>query len=284
MIARPARRFANLTQVLAEATTAAPTNMSLPTDLIEQLDGWVNDLATLLMPPRLVPEGSDLIRLEFRAHVPHAVMIGKLVRAVSGLRAALVLAEAGFLAECAGLLRMVSDFCTEVVAIGEALRRGGEPPRAVRDFIDQYFTPKARTVSEYAAREHTRYVSREELMKGVVRLAEGTVDGEWLRSVHQFLNMSYDAYVHGAYETAMELCNPSTGVFAMRGHPAAAKRQEFVEAVFLKMHEVLVAVEITAAVTAHAPVFKAAREARHVMDTSEPWRWQNAEPPAGGGG
>ena len=63
----------------------------------------------------------------------------------------------------------------------------------------------------------------------------------------------------------------------MRGHPEEPKRQEFVEAVFLKMHEVVVAVEFTAAVTAHAEVFKAAREARHVMDASEPWKRQNGE-------
>lgn len=131
---------------------------------------------------------------------------------------------------------------------------------------------------EHAA-ERTRYVSREELMKAEVRLAEGAVivDGERLRIVHRFINMVYDAYVHGAYETTMELCNPSTGTFAMRGHPSAAKRQEFVEAVLLKMHEVVVAVEFTAAVTAHADVFKTAREARHAMDASEPWKLQNIQ-------
>ena len=182
------------------------------------------------------------------------------------------------MAECASLLRMVSDFCTEVSAIGEALNRGGEPPRAVRDFVNQYFTPKARTTEEYAAKEHIRYVKREELMKAGVRLAEGApVDGKRLRTVHRFINMVHDAYVHGAYETTMELCIPSTGVFAMRGHPEASKRQEFVEDVFLKMFEVVVAVELTAAVAGHGEVFKAAREARHVMDVSEPWKRQNLE-------
>lgn len=252
--------------------------MSFARELIDRLDGWVNALAAPLMPPRVVPEGDDLLRLEFRQHIPHAVMVGKLVRAVGGLRGALVLAEAGYVAECAALLRMVSDFCTEISAIGEALNRGGDPPRAVWNFVNQYFTPKARTPAAYAAAERTRYVNREEMMKAERRLAEGTtVDGEQLRIVHQFLNMIYDAYVHGAYETTMELCNPSTGLFAMRGHPSAAKRQEFVEAVFLKMHEVVVAVEFTAAVTAHAHVFEAAREARHTMDASEPWKLQNVE-------
>ena len=252
--------------------------MSLARELIDRLDGWVNELAVPLMPPRVVSEGDDRVRLEFREHIPHAVMVGKLVRAVSGLRGALLLAEAGYVVECAALLRMVSDFCTEVSAIGEALNRGGELPREVRNFVNQYFTPKERTPEEYIAKEHPRYVSRTELMKAEVRLAEGTpVDGERLRTFHRFLNMTYDSYVHGAYETTMELYNPSTGVFAMRGHPEASKRQEFVANVFLKMHEVVVAVEFTAAVTAHAEVFKAAREARHVMDASEPWKRQNGE-------
>jgi hypothetical protein len=250
--------------------------VSFPHDLIDRLDGWVNDLAAPLVPPRVVPEGDNRFRLELRQHIPHAAMIGKLVRAVSGLRAALLLAEAGHVAECACVLRVVSDFCTEVSAIGEALKRGGEPPRAVRDFVQQYFTPKARTPEAYAATERTRYVSREELMKGEVRLAEGTtVDGERLRTVHQFINMSYDAYVHGAYETAMELFNPRTGVFSMRGHPEPAKCQEFETAVFLKMHEVVVAVILTAAVMAQAEVFKAAREALRLMDCSEPWKPAN---------
>ena len=252
--------------------------MSFGRELIEQLDGWVNELTVPLIPPRKVPEGDDRLRLEFKHHTPHTVMVGKLVRAVSGLRGALFLAEAGYVTECASLLRMVSDFCTEVSAIGEALNRGGELPRAVLDFVNQYFTPKARTPEEYTAKERTRYVSRKELMKGKVRLTEGTsVDGEQLRTTYPFINMVYDAYVHGAYETTMELCNPSTGVFAMRGHPEASKRQEFVEAVFLKMHEVVLAVELSAAVTAHAEVREVAREARHAMDVSEPWKRQNVE-------
>jgi hypothetical protein len=77
---------------------------------------------------------------------------------------------------------MVSDFCTEVSATGEALNKGGDPPRAVRDFVNQYFAPKARTPAAYAAAERLCDVSREELMKAEVRLPEGTtVDGEQLR-------------------------------------------------------------------------------------------------------
>lgn len=249
------------------------TDLSFARDLIDKLDGWVDKLAAPLMPPRTVVEGPDLIRLELREHIPHAVMIGKCVRAVSGIHAALALADLGYVVECAALLRMVSDFCTEITAIGEALNRGGELPRAVRTFADHYFVLKPRSPDQFAAAERTRYVSREELMKAGVRLAENAnVDGEQLRTVHRFINMTYDAYVHGAYETTMELCDADTGCFMMRGHLSPSKRQEFVETVFLKLHEVVIALEFTAAVTAHAEIFKAARDARHAMDDSGPWK------------
>jgi hypothetical protein len=241
--------------------------------LIDQLDGWVNELAAPLVPPRKVSDEGGGIRLELREHIPHTVMVGKCIRAVSGIRAALVLADLGYVADCAALLRMVSDFCTEVTAVGEALNRGGELPSAVQTFVDQYFVPKPRTPEQLAAAERTRYVSREELMKAELRLAgSAKVDGEQMRIDHRFLNMGYDAYVHGAYQTTMELYDQSSGRFMMSGHVSTLKREDFVEAVFLKLPQVVAAIEFTAAVTPNARIFGLAREARHAMDASEPWR------------
>jgi hypothetical protein len=168
---------------------------------------------------------------------------------------------------------MVSDFCTEIAALGEALNAGGELPTAVRAFTDQYFTPKARTPEQFAAQDRVRYVSREELMKGSLRLAnQASIDAEQFRINHRFINMSFDAYVHGACETTMELWDASTGTFMVEGHRNVVKREEFIEAVFHKLHEVIVALELTAAVTGHAEVFTEVREARRTIDTLDPWK------------
>jgi hypothetical protein len=207
-------------------------------------------------------------------------MVGKLVRAVSGIHAALALAEAGYVAESASILRIVSDFCAEIFVIAVALNRGGELPRPVREFVAQYFTPKARTPEGFAAREGTRYVSRSDLMKEAETwMAEKLgVDREKIRELRDFLNMTFDAYVHGAYETTMELFNPRTGRFEMRGHPASSKRREHVEKVFLKgLHQVVCAIQQTAAVTSNAAVHDAAREAKQAIDVSEPWRFSTED-------
>ena len=252
--------------------------MTLEREILAKLDRWANELAAPALPLRAMPEGDDELRLEFRQQIPESVMIGKLVRAVSGLRGALVLAEVGHIAECGAVLRIVSDFCTEISAIGLSLHRSGELPSAVKEFVDQYFMPRARTPDEFAATERRHYVSREKLMRAQEALAENQpIDTDLLKRSHRFVKMAYDSYVHGAYETTMELWNPRTRSFEMRGHPYQTKREEFVEAVFLKMHEVVVAVELTAAMTANSEVLKQAREARKTMEVTEPWQYSGAE-------
>jgi hypothetical protein len=64
-------------------------------------------------------------------------------------------------------------------------------------------------------------------MKAELRLAERSqIDGEQQRKLRRFLNMSYDAYVHGSYETTMELYDPLAGRFMMTGYPSVSKRNE----------------------------------------------------------
>ena len=63
-------------------------------------------------------------------------MIGKLVRAVSGLHGALVLAKAGYITECAVVLRTVSDFCTEIETIGWFVAKDERLPGAVQEFVN----------------------------------------------------------------------------------------------------------------------------------------------------
>ena len=255
------------------------TDLTDTYSILGRLDEWLEELARPIVPPRRIDVGEDYFRLEFRQHLPHTVMIGKLVRAVSGIRAAFSLSETGYIAESGAVLRMVSDFCAEVGAIGGALNRGGPLPRAVTDFVDQYFAPKQRTPEEYAAAERVRYVSREDLMKSDIAAVVGSGnDVERTRLLRRFLNMSGDAYVHGAYETTMELCEPRTGRFCLAGHPDSETRRTHLEFAALKLHEVVVAIELTAAVTSTARVFEAARNTRREMDQLEPWRLDN--PPA----
>ena len=93
----------------------------LAREIVEHLDSWVNVLAAPLRPLREVHEPDGGVRLEFRERTPQTLLVGKAIRAVSGLRAAILLADLGYCAESAALLRTVSDFCAEIMAVAETL-------------------------------------------------------------------------------------------------------------------------------------------------------------------
>ena len=197
-------------------------------------------------------------------------MIGKCVRAVSGVHAALALAERGYVVECPTIMRMVSDFCTEIITIGKALQSEGELPDSVRTLVERYFAPMPSTPEEYKETKRPRYPSRKDLMKVETRWAVmvGVTyhDDEQKRDLEKYLNSIFDAYVHGAYETTMELYDPGVGHFRMRGFRSQSKQQDHVRLVFAKLHEVVGALECTAAVTAHEEIWKATRDARRALD------------------
>jgi hypothetical protein len=103
------------------------------------------------------------------------------------------------------LLRMVSDFAKEIIAIAEGLleKRFTEPQER---FVQQYYVPIAEDADEHERQKRERYVTREELLKAHYRLDERvTGDATRLRKLMRFINDTYDKYVHGAYLTSMEL-------------------------------------------------------------------------------
>ena len=110
-----------------EAMKSGRTDFEFAETVVDQLDAWVNSLARPIVPPRQMAIGDKYVRLEFQQHLPHTVMVGKLVRAASAMSATFALTEIGFVTGAGALLRIVSDLCTE---IGRHWRRLEEERRA----------------------------------------------------------------------------------------------------------------------------------------------------------
>ena len=153
--------------------------------------------------------GPDGFRWELGESTPFVLLVAKAVRTASGVRVAMLLAESGFVAESASLLRMVSDFATEAFAVAEGELRD-KRTKAQRDSVDQFFERKPTTPGATVAGRKRLYVGRDELMKAHVRLSNDVgLDGE---------ETLYDGYIHGAYLTAMELYHGGRHEFMLFGH------------------------------------------------------------------
>jgi hypothetical protein len=86
----------------------------------------------------ILPDGVEAFRWEFREKSERAVIVGKSVRAASGIRGAMFLVDNGFIEECGTVLRTVSDFTYEIMSICSAMR-SGKPTEEQTKFVKQYF-------------------------------------------------------------------------------------------------------------------------------------------------
>jgi hypothetical protein len=168
-----------------------------------------------------------------------ALLIGKAVRMVSGIKVSFMLAELGHIAECGVILRAVSDFGIEIDSVCEGYL-AGSPTGAQKRFMEQYFAPLPKDPDEYDQQSRSYFVTRDELIAANSRLAaEYKFDYDRLRKVMRYLSFGLDKYVHGAYITALELYDPYRNVFMTDGHVAAEIRQMYMRWTASKLHEVL---------------------------------------------
>lgn len=235
--------------------------------VIDRLDGWIAEITAPHLPLRREPDGASF-RWRFQEETAETLQLGKSVRAVTAIRAALLLADNGYTTEAGSLLRTVSDFCHEIIAIGEGLVEGRLTTQQQR-FVHEYFAPMARTPEELEARGKEYYVSREQLFAAHQRLAEkakGPVDLP--RRITRFLNYGYDKYVHGSYDSAMELFNGGTPQFMLRGHASDRHRCAMLTAVTGKLYELLVALGIMALSRRNEALYRSIRTAMKEIDES----------------
>src|SRR5260370_25034735 len=145
------------------------------------------------------------VHWDFEEHSARTAMIGKAVRIVSGLRAAMILADQRYVTECSAILRMIDDFVAEV----EFLVDGSSSKQLSQhydEFVKQYFAPMLTNADEYAKRSKQKWVARDKVIEGFVRSTRGTTkDSDKTRKSVKFVSHVYDKYVHGGYMTPMEL-------------------------------------------------------------------------------
>lgn len=211
----------------------------LTRSIIDRLDDWIMDLASTLVPLKKTPLELEHVTgfvYEFREESERALLVGKAVRMGSGIRVAMLLADLGYISECGTILRTVTDFAQEILCICEGIKTG-QRTTAHQSFVEQYFMKLPKTPDEHDAAPRIRFVTRDELLGAQYRWAiANKLDGTRVRKVTRFLANMYDKFVHGSYVTAMELYDPQTWKFMLRGHEALEKREEYQRATASKLH------------------------------------------------
>jgi hypothetical protein len=185
--------------------------------IMAQLPAWIRGFVNRLERPIKAPV-KDSFRWEPPSKDAPTLQVAKAVRIASGLRAAMILADARHTAEVFVILRTVADFSAEIEFVAEGMLED-RFIKEQEDFIRQHFEPPATDPDELAAREREYYVGRKAIEKSLRRIAEKAgAPADKMVSITAFLNKGYDSFVHGANHSAMELFTGGGYRFMMTGH------------------------------------------------------------------
>lgn len=236
--------------------------------VLRALEGWVNTLARHLPPPVQKPSPDGSFRWRFAEETPRVLLVGKSVRMASAIVAAMELTDLHFLVEGASLLRMVSDYSSEILSVSRGVIKGALTTDE-RRYVEEYFAAFPETTEEFRAIGKRRFVSREDLLKSQRRMVQDAgQDADEFAKNRAGLNAAYDAFVHGAYHTAMDMYHGGERRFMTRGHEYEPHVDVTRTAVAGKLHEVLTAVQMIAASFEDVDVYVAIERARLALNRS----------------
>jgi hypothetical protein len=219
--------------------------------IINQLDDWVNEQASIVLPLVKKPGPENSFFWRYREEDALGLLIAKAVRIASGFRAAIILVQARHVTEAQSLLRLLGDFAAEIVAIGEGIARGNLTSSQSK-FVRQFYADLPSSPEEYAAREREFFVTRGDLFKAHKRLLAITdIDVDEYERLKRFIEKNYDSYVHGSYDTAMELFHGGTRRFQTKGHTSEIFICMAMTSLAGRLYEALVALEFIARLQAN---------------------------------
>jgi len=183
------------------------------TKAIDRLDRMVGELNRRLPQPKMK---NDWFQYSHEDQGPPVVVLTRLVRLVSGLRAAKLLGERGFTQEMGTLLRTIDDFCDEVTFLIEG--HGEDSPSTQgQKFVAHFFAEKLPRKDELLERPKAPdRVKREKIRAGQSRLLQPD-NPSFIQERVKAIDGAFDGFVHGGYPHVMELYHGREKAFLTNG-------------------------------------------------------------------
>jgi hypothetical protein len=171
--------------------------------------------------PQLVPIG-DGVAFRYAEKSIHQAIVQKLARLVSGLHAAKLLLEAGFIQEQGALQRILDEFEQDILFLCSAVIFDDVTDLHQRYLNAFYMEEFDRPDDPIGSTQKRPMIPREKIQSYLSRLDGMPYDPSTGKAVTRTVAKTYSGYVHGASPHIMEMFGgtpPRFHVSGMRGTP-----------------------------------------------------------------
>lgn len=192
------------------------------------MESTLADLAKRVPAPQRVPI-ADSFAFRYVEKSIHQAIVQKLARVISGLHAARILLENGFIQEQAALQRMLDEFQEDVTFLAYAVifnDMTNQHHKYLNAFYEEEFDNPEDPVSSTQKRP---MVSRDKIRAYIARIEGSGLDPSRGIAVTRTISKAYSGYVHGASPQIMEMYGghpPRFHVSGMRGTPLFVDHQK----------------------------------------------------------
>lgn len=193
--------------------------LNIMTDTFRMLEGRVP-------PPQRVPH-MDSFAFRYIEKTIHQAMVQKLARVISGLHAARLLMEKGFVQEQAALQRMLDEFHEDITFLSYAVIFNNRIPLHQK-YLDAFYEEEFDAPSAIESTQKRLMVKRTKIRAYIAQVSGPGLDPSTGVEAARTLSKTYSGYVHGASPQIMDMFGgnpPHFHVNGMRGTPLQEEHQ-----------------------------------------------------------
>src|SRR5438309_6221879 len=171
---------------------------------LQNMERTLAGLVRRVPAPKRVPMG-DSFAFRYVEKSIHQAIIQKLARIISGLHAARILLESGFIQEQAALQRMLDEFQEDVTFLSYAVI-SNDIKDLHRTYLEAFYEEEFDKPNDAVGSTQKRsMVSRQKVRAYIARIEGSGLDASRAVEVTRTISKAYSGYVHGASPHIMEM-------------------------------------------------------------------------------
>lgn len=187
-------------------------------ETIEVCDRAFHTLEARIPAPTRVPRGDNFV-FRYEKHTPEIVVVQKLSRISTGLKASMALFHLGLYQELGAMFRMLEEFREDVALMCDAIRNQGTSDVQQR-FIEEFFQEEFDSDSPLESTQKRRPIPRRKIQAELAKISKEVLNPSDAQKMAQTLTKMLSGYVHGSSGHILDMYGgdpPRYSLSGMRG-------------------------------------------------------------------
>lgn len=211
---------------------------------LANMERTVHGLAQRVPPPKAVPY-KDSFHFRYVEKSIHQALVQKLARVVTGLHAARLLMEYGFLQEQGALQRILDELHEDITFLALAVIYDRHTPLH-QTYLEAFFEEEFDAESALASTQKRPMIPRKKIRAYISRVEGTALDPSTGAELTRTISKAYSGYVHAASPHIMDMYGGNPPRFHVRGMKGTERQDEHREDLWNYFYRSIVAFALVA--------------------------------------